>query len=584
MLARLTHVLAALASADLRLSVRRRLVVSLAGAALLGFMPAVQPASPVQLATTLSASGGWLDRLNLWRTTTGVSPLTENATWSSGDYSHALYMVKNDLVTHYETPGVANYTAAGDTAARDSNIFVSSSTSTTDEQSIDWWMGAPFHAMGLMDPRLTQTGFGSYREVKTGWQLGAAVDTIRGNSFTGGKYPVFWPGSGATEPLTSYSGNEFPDPLQACSGYSMPTGLPVFIEVGGSVSTTAGPIHSFTGNGVPLEHCVIDSTNAAVSSYLVARGGVIVVPRQPLQSGVKYVVALTVNGVPYSWSFTVGPLTPAVPPPPGWQSLGGLLTSSPAGSSSATTFADAFVRGADNALWHRHWDGTSWGAWESLGGTLTSDPTAVSAGASRTDVFVIGTDKAMWHRSFNGTTWSAWDSVGGTATTAPAAASWGPTRLDVVVGGTNHGLWHRAWDGTGWGAWDPVGGLVTSNPSLVSWGAGRLDVFVRGTDNGLWHRSGDGTGAWSAWDSIGGTLTSGPATASCGSGHLDVFVMGTDGGIWQRGFAGVWAAWKPVGGFWTSNPSAVCPPSTAVISLFARGADLTLWTGPTPGS
>jgi len=262
---------------------------------------------PVQLATSPAASGGWLTRFNTWRANTGLSLLTENSTWSVGDYDHAVYMVKNDLVTHYETPGTPYYTIDGDTAARNSNIFVSSSTGTTDEQAIDWWMQAPFHAMGMMDPRLSQTGFGSYREVKPGWDMGAAVDVVRGNSFSGGQYPVYFPGNGATEPLTSYGGGEFPDPLQACPGYSVPTGLPVFIQVGGNVSTVAGPVHSFTGNGVPLNHCVIDSTNPAIGSYLVARGGVILIPQTPLQTGVKYVVALTVNGQPYTWSFTVGP-------------------------------------------------------------------------------------------------------------------------------------------------------------------------------------------------------------------------------------------------------------------------------------
>jgi hypothetical protein len=332
------HAFGAIARGLLRSSPGRRLSLSLLGAFAIGTL-ALLPASTqagVRLAATPAASGAWLDRLNTWRASTGLPALSENSVWSQGDYDHALYMVKNDLVTHYETPGVPYYTSAGDTAARDSNIYVSSSTGTADSQAIDWWMGAPFHSMGLMDPRLTQTGFGSYREVKTGWQMGAAVDVLRGNSFTGGLFPVYFPGNGTTEPLTSYSGNEFPDPLSACPGYAMPTGLPVFVEVGGNVATTAGPVHSFTGNGVALAHCVIDSTNASVGSYLKARGGVIVVPRQPLVSGVKYVVALTVNGAPYTWSFTVGPFITSTTP---CTSVG--LTSdkaSPQNPGSAITF------------------------------------------------------------------------------------------------------------------------------------------------------------------------------------------------------------------------------------------------------
>lgn len=289
---------------------KRSLTVSLLGALALGIVSGL-PAAPsrVHLATIPASSGAWLSRLNNWRTSTGVGPLTENTTWSQGDYNHALYMVRNDAVTHYETPGYPYYTSAGDTAARNGNIQVSSTTSSTDEQAIDWWMAAPFHAMAMMDPRLTQTGFGSYRYAKSGWQEGATLDTTRGNSFTGGTYPAYFPGNGSTEPLTSYTGGESPNPLQACSGYTAPTGLPVFIEVGGNVATTVGAVHSFTGNGVALAHCVIDSNNAALGSYLTYRGGVILVPKAPLVTGVKYVVALTVNGKPYTWSFTVGPFT-----------------------------------------------------------------------------------------------------------------------------------------------------------------------------------------------------------------------------------------------------------------------------------
>ena len=300
----------AFAFAALKSPPRRGLALSMFAALALGAVAGAPPAapSPVRLDTTPAATAPWLARLNAWRATSSLPSLTENTTWSQGDYDHAVYMVKNDLVTHYETPGVPYYSVAGDTAARDGNLNVSSSTSETDSQAIDWWMGAPFHAMGLMDPRLTASGFGSYRQVKSGWQMGAVVDDLRGNAFSGGTYPVYFPGNGSIEPLTTYSGGEWPDPLQACSGYAVPTGLPVFVEVGGNVATKAGAISSFTGNGVALAHCVIDSSNAAVGSYLAERGGVIVIPRAPLKAGVKYVVSLTVNGLPYTWSFSVGAL------------------------------------------------------------------------------------------------------------------------------------------------------------------------------------------------------------------------------------------------------------------------------------
>ena len=287
------------------------------------------------------------------------------------------------------------------------------------------------------------------------------------------------------------------------------------------------------------------------------------------------------GGAPELWNqlnLKFGTTTP-------WYSLGGVLTSSPAVASWGANRTDVFVRGSDNALWHRSWNGTSWSAWESLGGVLSDDPAAVSGAANRIDVVVRGTTNVLWRRSFNGTSWSAWENIGGVATSAPAVASWGASRLDVVVRGTDNALWHRAWNGTGWGAWDSAGGVANSKPAAVSWAAGRVDLFVRGSDNALWHRSGDGSGAWSPWDSLAGVLAGGPASSSCASGHLDVFVVGTEGGLWQRGFNGTgWTAWSALRGQWTANPGSACSPATTAVTVAERGPDYALWETSVSGT
>ena len=81
----------------------------------------------------------------------------------------------------------------------------------------------------------------------------------------------------------------------------------------------------------------------------------------------------------------------------GWETLGGILTSAPSVSSWTSGRLDTFVRGTDNALWHK-WYHNGWSGWESLGGVLTSAPGAVSWSNGRIDVFVAGTDSAMWHK------------------------------------------------------------------------------------------------------------------------------------------------------------------------------------------
>lgn len=547
--------------------------------------PLVSPAktSPVHVDTALASSGPWLDHLNAWRAATGLAPLVENSTWSLGDYDHAVYMVKNDLVTHYETPGVAYYTLDGDTAARNSNIYVSSSTSTADTQAIDWWMGAPFHAMAMMDPRLTSTGFGSYREVKSGWDMGAALDVVRGNSFTGGNFPLFFPANGTTEPLTQYSGNEFPDPLQACPGYTN-AGLPVFVEVGGNVATVATGA-SFTGNGAPLDYCVIDSTNPTLGSYLTPRGGVIVVPRFPLQAGVRYVVSVTVNGAPYSWSFSVGPLSSSTSSG-GWQSLGGSLSSGPGASSCSSANIDAFVLGGGGVPWFKVWNGSTWGAWTSVGGNVTSNPTASCQPTSNViDLYTEGVDSALYHRQWATTAWLPWEKLGGSLTSGPGSTSCAVGTSDVFVLGGDGVVWRKHMQTGIWSGWINVGGNVMGNPAVVCEpGTSDIDLFVEGTDHALYHRLWNGT-AWGAWQNLGGSLSSSPAAASCGAGKTDVFVLGGSGVMWHKGFNGTsWSGWQSVGGSWTSDPGAVCRAGSSTVNLFERGGDSALWTGTAAGS
>jgi hypothetical protein len=531
---------------------------------------ALSAGSPI----TVAAATTWLDRLNAWRAGSGVTALTENTTWDQGDVAHSSYMVKTGLVTHYEDPTNPYYTVAGDTAARNGNIQVNSTTATTDDQAMDWWMTAPFHELGMMDPRLTSTGFGSYRGAGSTWQAGFTLDTLRGNSFTGGTYPVYFPGNGSTEPLTQFNGGEYPDPLQACSGYTAPTGLPITIQVGGNVATTASA-HSLTANGAPLAHCVIDSTSPSVGSDVTSRGAVILIPRSPLQAGTTYVVTLTVNGLPYTWSFTVSSNNTIGPagPPPGWTSLGGIGTSGPGASSWGATHTDVFVRGLDGKLYHNWFNGTSWQGYQSLGGSLNSDPAAVSWGANRIDVFTRGGDNQLWHTWWDGTSWNPWQRLGGSMTSGPDVSSWSTNRLDVFYRGTDNQLWHTWWDGTRWNPAQPLGGILTSDPAAVSWGPNRIDVFARGLDMALWHTWWDGT-TWNQWQRLAGNLVSGPETTSCASGHLDVIGVGADGGIDRTGWNGTsWSAWGRIGPWLTSDTAAVCPPGTSSLQIFGKWTD-----------
>ena len=266
-------------------------------------------------AVVLLSQDGWLDHLNFYRATARLSPVTENTAWSDAARKHAIYTVKNDALHHSESTGDSYYTPEGRIAAQQSNLFASRDANDPDFRAIDTWMQSPFHAVGVLDPRLVQVGFGSYRETRGNIRMGAALNVIAGMTSTvKATYPIFWPGNATIIPMSLHSGGS-PDPLASCPGYTAPSGLPLILQIGPGNLTPEVSTTSFTQNGRPLEHCVFDETTyrnpdrtqqKLGRGILGARDAIVLVPRAPLTAGTTYTAAVTVNGRRYTWSFSAG--------------------------------------------------------------------------------------------------------------------------------------------------------------------------------------------------------------------------------------------------------------------------------------
>jgi endoglucanase len=257
------------------------------------------------------------------------------------------------------------------------------------------------------------------------------------------------------------------------------------------------------------------------------------------------------------------------------------LASGPGVASWGPGRLDVFVRGSDNALWHRYYaSAIGWSGWTSLGGQLASDPAAVSWGYGRLDIFAQGNDNALHHIYYDASAggWSGWYSHGGVLASGPDVTSWGSGRLDVFYRAADNTLGHIFY-ASSIGAWSSEsrhGGNLASDPAAVSWGFGRIDVVARASDNSVSHLDYDASkGGWSGWSSIGGTVTSGPAMSSWGSGRLDVFARGSDNALWHAYFAGTWSGWTSLGNQLTSDPGAVSWGGGR-IDVFAAGSPSTL--------
>src|SRR4030095_1165284 len=131
-------------------------------------------------------------------------------------------------------------------------------------------------------------------------------------------------------------------------------------------------------------------------------------------------------------------------------------------------------------------------------------PSAVSWGANRIDVFVRGTDNRLYTKSFDGSSWNNYSKMGEEEiSSAPAACSWGANRIDVFVRGTDNRLYTKSFDGSSWNNYSKMGEEeISSAPAACSWGANRIDVFVRGTENRLYTKSFDGS-SWNNYSKMG---------------------------------------------------------------------------------
>jgi hypothetical protein len=158
----------------------------------------------------------WLGEVNKYRTASGVPAVSEQPAWEPGIQAHLRYLALTPASlmsgayasAHSENPQSQYYTPDGAAAGQSSNLDYGG----TDVGAIDYWLTAPFHAIGILRPSLRQVAFA--RDAGTGR---AGLDVIRGlASFAPPAAPVLFPGPGMTTGLSAFGGGESPSPLETC--------------------------------------------------------------------------------------------------------------------------------------------------------------------------------------------------------------------------------------------------------------------------------------------------------------------------------------------------------------------------------
>ncbi len=269
----------------------------------------------------------WLGTINSYRSASGVATVAEDPAWDAGIAAHLVYMEKTPSTDftgayqslHTENPASPYYTAAGAAEAGYSDL--AEGAGTTPVSAIDDWLGAPFHAIGMLRAQLKYVAFAS--DVSTGY---AGLDVIQGldSSVPAVTSPILFPGPGITTDLDAYSGGESPDPLKTCGWQetSAGIGLPLVAlltqaPVAGLIATLSGPngTASSTGGGL----CIVDQSTYVSPDPVYGPTGltilqndhaVLLIPAAPLVNGVYTATINQPARAAINWSFTV-----ASPPP-----------------------------------------------------------------------------------------------------------------------------------------------------------------------------------------------------------------------------------------------------------------------------
>jgi uncharacterized protein YkwD len=290
----------------------------------------IPPAAARDESASESADGqGWLRELNKYRAMAGLLPVRADPELSAGGFAHARYLVKNraamvragriGVQMHSEDRDNRWYSPQGLRAARSGDVEEWSIPHGAGTPPPGWaitqWVGSAWHRLWILNPALRQVGYGQYCE---GGFCVAVLDVLSslrkaGLTPAAARAPIEFPPAGASVPISSL-GPEWPNPLSACRGFTMPVGLPITLQLGTMVPARLSAFSLSRGaTAETLEACGFDASSYVnpnpidqdrARTGLNNLGAVVVIPRKPLSPG-NYWVEMTVNGHSYKWIFSV---------------------------------------------------------------------------------------------------------------------------------------------------------------------------------------------------------------------------------------------------------------------------------------
>ena len=180
---------------------------------------------------------------------------------------------------------------------------------------MNFWLSAPFHTLGLLDPQLERVGYGRFRDDLGFVKIASVLDVLSGINEAPPPvtYPIFYPPNGGQSFVLRQSLIEYPEPTASCPGFRKPVGPPLIVQLGpGYLTPNVTDFHVYV-DGVEVSACAFDETSYTnVVDHAQIRGrdllnwrdAVVIIPENPFGIGQRVTAELTVNGQQYNWSFT----------------------------------------------------------------------------------------------------------------------------------------------------------------------------------------------------------------------------------------------------------------------------------------
>jgi len=264
----------------------------------------------------------WLETINYYRISSGLSAVKESKAFSSAAKAHAIYVGKTPekyftgiyANKHKENPESPYATPLGVT---DGAGNISWSSSDNQSNAVHQLMAAPIHTIGFLRENLDTVGYGISTEESTD-NFVHAFSNISGLSSEERTKVILFPGDGATVKLNSFDGNEVPEPRESCAGdWKTFRGLAIIAsllkkpdkDMKASLKTPEGLTFDNSEN-----FCVVTQDNfkttdtaygAALGTILSNDNLVIMFPRNPLGYGVHTAKISQPGQKDITWSFNV---------------------------------------------------------------------------------------------------------------------------------------------------------------------------------------------------------------------------------------------------------------------------------------